>query len=775
MLQQDPGAAPGPLSSNSQPSEAQGAGSSFDLARGPQLDSPPPLAVLADRASDPQALESLRTMLLGARLGASLNNVGVSFRVRVPRADQVSVCIFASGEDTSPRLEVPLINLGDGSWGAHIAGLGAGTLYGYRAQGEYDPARELYFKSDAILFDPYARALTPDLKEWSLQRSPRPLGVVVPDEIFRGEVSPRPRHGPRDMRVVELHVKEATAAHPGVPEKLRGTFAGLAHPAFMAHLKEVLCCTSVKIMPVAYGMSERFLREKGLVNHWNYNPLSFFGLHPSYAAASDPLGQIVEFRQMVDEFHRNGIEVLLDVVYNHTGEGRLDPEQQSSANGPTVSLRGLDGRYYLHADGRGVNFTGCGNTVNCEYPDAQQLVRDSLRYLFDQLLVDGVRFDEAPVLGRRGGQYGHYFDKDHWGRVVGYNGNHSHNPLPPVGTKFIVEPWDCGPERDRHHLGNFPAGVLEWNIEYCQTVRRFWRGDAGVLRHFATQLYGGENIFGRDGRSPRDNILYVSVHDGFTLWDTWSYSQKHNEANGEQNRDGTDQNYSWNCGAEGPTGDRAINNLRLQMCYNSLATLFLSSGIPMLQLGDELGRSKQGNNNSYCQDNSLSHIDWSACERSERLKRFVQQLAQFRKENPGLCRDGYEGNIRLGEDHTWYRPDGQRMTREDWFDPERKVVGTFLSPHTVKDLGKGDRRYDTLLILFNAHDKEVRFRLPNLPQEEGRSYQQVFNTANLKDPFEVAEAIECESSFNLAPRSMVLLRLRESVNLEEAVDPLSEC
>jgi isoamylase len=606
------------------------------------------------------------------RAGAHAEGDGVRFAVFSSVADGVDVCVFdEGGRETRHPLE-----LGDGGvWHGHVPGAGHGTRYDFRFHGPWDPGAGLRCNAAKLLLDPYARAVSGGV-EWHpavdgddpTDSAPYVPRSVVSDEPFEWGDDRPPRTALADSVIYEAHVKGLTYLHPDVPEPLRGTYSGVAHPAVIEHLQG-LGVTAVELLPVHQFVHDGALVSRGLRNYWGYQPIGYFAPHNEYAAAGDV---VAEFKQMVRALHAAGLEVLLDVVYNHTAEGNQD--------GPTLCLRGLDNpAYYRLAEDRRyyVDDTGVGNTLDTHRPAALRLVMDSLRYWAQEMHVDGFRFDLAATLGRGASDFdpsGAFLD------AVGQD---------PVlsEVKLIAEPWDWG----GYDLGDFPAGWSEWNGRYRDTVRDFWRATPGTLADFATRLTGSSDLFGH-GRRPTASINLVTVHDGFTLNDLVSYDAKHNEANGEGNRDGNDDNRSWNCGAEGPTDDPSVLELRARQRRNLLATLLLSDGVPLLLGGDELGRTQRGNNNAYCQDNEISWVDWTQADRD--LFEFVARVCRLRREHDVFRRTRFfaAGELR------WLRPDGQPMEAADWSNPGARAVAA----------GGADG-----LLLVNAWWEPLSFRLPD--------------------------------------------------------------
>jgi isoamylase len=592
-------------------------------------------------------------------LGAHLDGDGVAFALYSGVADAVEVAIFdAGGGETRHALEQDERDV----WRGRVPGAGPGTRYGFRVHGPWEPAAGLRCNAAKLLLDPYARAISGGV-DWHpavYGDDPRDSAPYVPrsvvcDPVFDWGGDRPPGIALVDSVIYELHVKGFTRLHPGVPEGLRGTYAGLAHPAAIEHLTR-LGITAVELLPVHQFVHDAALVARGLRNYWGYQSIGYFAPHDEYSASGRDGEQVPEFKAMVRALHAAGIEVILDVVFNHTAEG--------DEHGPTLCLRGIDNpAYYRLPEDRSryVNDTGCGNTLDTHRPQGLRLVMDSLRHWVQEMHVDGFRFDLAASLGRATGDF------DPFGGFLDAVGQ---DPV-LAEVKLIAEPWDIG--KGGYELGDFPPGWSEWNGRYRDTVRDFWRGAPGMLADFATRLTGSSDLYGR-GRRPQASINLVTVHDGFTLTDLVSYDHKHNEANGEGNRDGTDDNYSWNCGAEGPTDDAAILALRARQRRNLLATLLLSEGVPLLVAGDEMGRTQGGNNNAYCQDNATSWVDWEAAAGERSLTQFVAGLIRLRGDAPVLHRTRFlaPGDLR------WLRPDGQPMGDADWSNPGARAVAVSL-------------------------------------------------------------------------------------------------
>ena len=650
------------------------------------------------------------------RLGATPDHKGVAFAVTAGvAAERVDVCLFDDAGNERDRL--PLSRGDDGVWRGRAEGAGPGTLYGLRVAGPHDPSAGRRFDAAKVLLDPYARAVgrTPTWHDAMFERggdtaAVAALGRVV-DDAFDWENDVRPRTAWDRTVIYEAHVKGLTKLHPGVPERLRGTYAGLACEPVIDHLKR-LGVTAVELMPVHAHVTERRLVEHGLTNYWGYNPLSYFAPHPAYAA--DPASAVAEFKGMVKALHAAGLEVILDVVYNHTCE-------RGHADGGTLSWRGLDdaGYYRLNEKGDYIDFTGCFNTLDLSSPPTLRMVMDSLRYWATEMRVDGFRFDLCAALARDAGG-----DFDARGPFL------SAVAQDPVlrDLKLISEPWDLGP--DGYQVGRFPPIWSEWNGVFRDGVRRFWRGGATGVGDIATRLAGSADRFDHDGRGVRAGVNFVTAHDGFCLLDLVSYNDKHNAANAEDNRDGHDHNESWNCGVEGPTDDAEVVKLRDRQRRNIFATMVLAQGVPMVLGGDELSHTQRGNNNAYCQDNELTWLDWNLDERSRDFLEFCREVLRVRAENATLRRRGFL----TGEDVTFLSPSGP-MAGDDWADANAKTLGMLLHGE------------EALLLLVNAHWDDVPFALP-----ESAGWEVLIDTAD--------QAWTGGERYPLAGRSLAVLRAR---------------
>ncbi len=642
-------------------------------------------------------------------LGATYDGDGTNFAVWSPDATACWVCVF-DDDGTEHRLQLP--ERTQGVWHGYVPGVRPGRRYGFRVDGPWHPRRGQAFNVDKLLLDPYARAIDGVLDPHPLVATaredgtrqvgddaayvPRSSVVVAGDAFDWGDDRP-PATAWNQTVIYEAHVKGLTWLHPEVPAELRGTFAGVAHPAVVGYLRD-LGITALELLPVQQFCSEPFLSDLGLVNYWGYNTVGFFAPHSAYSAGGSRGQQVDEFKAMVKALHAAGIEVILDVVYNHTAEG--------GPGGPTLSFRGLDGSYYLQSDGRYFDVTGCGNTVNASHPQVLQLVMDSLRYWVEDMHVDGFRFDLAPALCRNP------YDVDM--RAPFLTAVHQDPVLRRV--KLIAEPWDA--TGDGYRVGQFPPRWCEWNDRFRGTVRDFWRGGSGGVRDLATRFAGSSDLYADDGRLPFASVNFVTAHDGFTLRDLVSYDHKHNEANGQQGRDGTDDNRSWNCGVEGETDDPAVRSLRRRQAANLLATLVLSTGIPMITAGDECGRTQGGNNNAYCQDNETSWVRWDADKDWQHLRPLLTRLLRLRRSHPVLHqRYFFRGRPMNGSDNkdiTWLRPTGAEMTGDSWDDSAALTLGVFLAGDALRaTTAEGEEVTDTSYLLWlHAGDSPVDVTLP---------------------------------------------------------------
>jgi glycogen operon protein len=699
-------------------------------------------------------------------LGATWDGQGVNFALFSAHAARVELCLFDSPDAPRESARLTLPERTEDIWHGYIPAIGPGQLYGYRVYGPYAPAQGHRFNPHKLLVDPYARALfgplawdnalygyrvgSPytDLTIGKRDSAPYTPRSVVIDPAFDWGDDRRPNTPLHDSIIYEAHVKGLTMCHPEIPEALRGTYAGLASPPATAYLRE-LGVTAVELLPIHQFVDDQYLVDKGLTNYWGYQSLSFFAPEPRYASRVGPGEQVAEFKAMVRALHAAGIEVILDVVYNHTGEG--------NQLGPTLSFRGIDNaayyrlvpdnpRYYM-------DYTGTGNSLNTVHPRVLQLVVDSLRYWVTEMRVDGFRFDLARTLPR------------------GLNDADRLNPFfdiikqDPVlaQVKLIAEPWDVGP--DGYWVGRFPAPWAEWNGKYRDNVRKFWKGDAGQAAEFASRIMGSMDLYRHNGRRPYHSVNFITAHDGFTLRDLVSYNGKHNEANGEGNRDGDDHNNSWNMGVEGPTDDPAVREARLRQIRNFLATLLLSQGTPMLVAGDERGRTQGGNNNAYAQDNEVSWLDWDAATDPEaaELLAFTRELIALRRRHPVLHRRSFfQGAVTPGGaeyDVEWLSPDGQEVGPGLWNNPELRCFGLLLNGREMLEHDeRGQPTHDdVLLILFNAGHDPVPFILPDWPDDP--VWEVLVDTA---EPVSNVGRAPTSEVFQLQPRALVVLAERAS-------------
>ena len=654
-----------------------------------------------------------------APLGATWDGQGVNFALYAEHADAVDLCLFDARE---PDREVACLRLAEVTrhvWHGYVKGIRPGQLYGYRVHGPWQPEQGLRFNPAKLLIDPYARALAGQV-DWSapvfgyaiggadgdLGRDDQdsaagvPKGVVV-EPYFDWEGDRAPRTPLHRSVIYEVHVKGFTARHPELPEAVRGTYAALASDPVIDHLKQ-LRVTAVELLPVHAFVDDHYLVEKGLRNYWGYNTINFFSPDARYASVGDRGEQVAEFKAMVKALHRAGIEVIIDVVYNHTAEG--------NHLGPTFSFKGIaNPTYYrlMHDQPRYyMDYTGTGNSVNAENPQVLKLIMDSLRYWVLEMHVDGFRFDLAATLAREGAgpdRLSSFFDIIHQDPVLSQ-------------VKLIAEPWDVG--LGGYQVGNFPVLWAEWNDKYRDTVRRFWRGEHGQMSHLGYRITGSSDLYGDDGRSPNASINFVTAHDGFTLHDLVSYDHEHNQANGEENRDGHSENISHNYGVEGETDDPEIVALRERQKRNFLATLLFSQGVPMLCGGDELGRTQQGNNNAYCQDNEISWYDWDLDDRRRDLLEFTRRAVHLRHRHPALRRRKYfQGRPIHGhdiKDIVWFRPDGREMKHEEWQAGWVRAVGLRLDGRALDERNENGEPVvdDDLLLLLNAAPEPVEFTIP---------------------------------------------------------------
>jgi isoamylase len=706
-------------------------------------------------------------------LGATWDGAGVNFALFSENATGVELCLFDSIDAERESCRVTLNEHTDLVWHAYLPEARPGQLYGYRVHGAYEPQAGHRFNPHKLLVDPYAKAIAGDIK-WDdsvfgysigderadlsfdeRDSAPYVPKCVVVDPAFSWGNDTRPRTPWHKTLIYELHVKGFTKLHPEVPEELRGTYAGLAHPSVVEYLR-ALGVSAVELMPVHQFVSDKFIQDRGLTNYWGYNSIGFFAPDVRYSSSGTMGQQVAEFKTMVKTLHREGIEVILDVVYNHTGEG--------NHFGPTLAFRGIDNAaYYRLVPGQPryyMDFTGCGNTLNMVHPRTLQLMMDSLRYWVLEMHVDGFRFDLASALARElhdVDRLGSFFDIIHQDPVLSQ-------------VKLIAEPWDLG--EGGYQVGNFPVLWAEWNGVYRDNVRSFWRGDAGQLDDLAFRLTGSSDLYEKGGRRPYASVNFVTAHDGFTLRDLVSYNEKHNEANREENRDGHDNNVSYNYGVEGPTDDHEINAVRWRAMRNFLATLLLSQGVPMLVAGDETGRTQRGNNNAWCQDNEISWLDWNLDERRRELLEFTRRLIRIFNNHAVLRRRKFfQGRPVRGaeiKDISWLRPDGREMTGDDWRNEQARSLGVLLAGDAIDEVDERGRRVtgDTLLLLLNAHHRGVSFTLP--AHRQGVSWEQILDTRESTGLRKTRRTVRGGGTYRLEPRSLALLRLGTHATHDES-------
>jgi isoamylase len=696
-------------------------------------------------------------------LGATWLGNGVNFAIFSETATSVDLCLFDSVDAPQENMRIPVTEHTDQVWHVFLPDVKPGQLYGYRVNGPYDPKHGMRFNSSKLLLDPYAKAIAGEIN-WAdemfgyvvgdkledLTRDFRddawgmPKAVVI-DNAFDWGNDKRPGIPLHQSVIYEAHVKGFTKLSPNVPEELRGTYAGVGSAAAIEYLKE-LGVTAIELLPVHAYVDDKVLIDRGLRNYWGYNTIGFFAPEAKYSSSGAMGGQVTEFKAMVRNLHAAGLEVILDVVYNHTAEG--------NHLGPTLSFRGIDNPAYyrlLPEDVRlYMDFTGTGNTFNLLHPRTVQLVMDSLRYWVNDMHVDGFRFDLASTLARdqSGVNKLHaFFEIIHQDPVISQ-------------VKLIAEPWDVG--EGGYQVGNFPVLWAEWNGKYRDEVRRFWKGDEGRIGEMAYRLTGSPDLYQTTGRRPYASINFITAHDGFTLNDLVSYNEKHNEANGENNNDGDNNNHSWNCGAEGPTDDPKINTLRARQRRNFLTTLFLSQGVPMLCGGDEWGRTQKGNNNAYCQDNEISWLNWERDEKQNALLEFTKKLIRLRREHPVFRRPKFFQGRRIHgsdiRDVMWFNEGGNEISDEEWASPLVRCLEMLLSGDTVDVLNfQGEPiRDETFLLLLNGYHEPIPFVLPG---EEHVEWELILDTVDeegfLREPRKFASGDDVEVS----ARAAYLLKL----------------
>ncbi len=687
-------------------------------------------------------------------LGAAFDGRGTNFALFSEVAERVELVLV---DDRDRHTVVPLNEVDGFVWHGYVPDVGPGQRYGYRVHGPWDPGLGHRCNPAKLLLDPYSRAVDGQFDNHAslFERTPGApspadsaghtmLGVVTEPYFDWGDDRP-PRRPYADTVIYEAHVRGLTRTHPGIPPELRGTYAGLAQPAIIEHLT-ALGVTAVELMPVHQYVQDGVLLDRGLSNYWGYNTIGFFAPHNAYAAQGTRGQQVNEFKSMVKALHAAGLEVILDVVYNHTAEG--------NERGPTLSFRGIDNAsYYRLVDGDWAHYydtTGTGNSLLMRHPYVLQLIMDSLRYWVTEMHVDGFRFDLAATLARQ------FHEVD---RLSAFFDLIQQDPV-ISRVKLIAEPWDVG--EGGYQVGNFPPLWSEWNGKYRDAVRDFWRGEPGSLGEFASRLTGSSDLYAHSRRRPRASVNFVTAHDGFTLRDLVSYNDKHNEANGEGNRDGESHNRSWNCGVEGGTSDPAVRRLRARQQRNFLATLMLSQGIPMLGHGDELGRTQGGNNNAYCQDNEVSWIDWGLTDEQRALADFTRYVIGLRAAHPVLRRRRFfRGETATHPDQplpdlVWLLPDGREMTDDDWQRPDAHSVAVFLNGDAIAEPdGCGQPvTDDSFLMLLNAYWEPVEFHLPD--NTHGERWTTLIDTSEPQDPPDESEH-KAGTALLVERRSLVLL------------------
>ena len=692
-------------------------------------------------------------------LGATYTGSGTNFAIFSEAAELIELCLF-DADGSESRIALPEVDAF--IWHGFVPSVEPGQLYGFRVHGPHDPGNGLRCNPNKLLIDPYAKAISgafswdqcvfgynfgdPDSRNDEDSANHMPKSVVI-NPFFDWDNDRPPGHEYADSVIYEAHVKGLTNSHLGIPDRERGTYAGIAHPAIIEHLKS-LGVTAIELMPVHHFANDSALIERGLSNYWGYNTIAFFAPDPKYSSSATPGGQVQEFKAMVRALHEAHIEVIIDVVYNHTAEG--------NHLGPTLSMRGIENSaYYRLVDDDKrfyMDYTGTGNTLNVGHPHTLQLLMDSLRYWVTEMHVDGFRFDLASTLARE------FYDVD---KLATFFELVQQDPVVSQ-VKLIAEPWDVGP--GGYQVGGFPPQWTEWNGKYRDTMRAFWRGDDATLGEFASRLTGSADLYEHTGRRPVASVNFVTCHDGFTLRDLVSYNEKHNEANCEGNADGESHNRSWNCGAEGPTEDPEVNALRARQQRNLIATVLLSQGVPMLCHGDELGRTQHGNNNAYCQDNDLSWIDWAAADSG--LLEFTRIVSALRAAHPVFRRRRFfnglpvrRRGVEAQSDISWFAPDGTEMTDEGWDAGFGKAIAVHYNGLGIPDRDERNMPItdDSFLLCFNAHHEPVEFTLP--PEEFGTEWIPVVDSAAESQTDEGA-AVPAGATITLAGRSMVALQTR---------------
>ena len=691
-------------------------------------------------------------------LGATWDGQGVNFALFAENATGVELCLFEEAMGKTQTVIVPMTERTHHMYHVYLPDIKPGQLYGYRVHGPYDPLNGHRFNPAKLVIDPYAKAVAgtiswdnslfgyelgqeeEDLKISDSDSAPFIPKCVVVDDSFDWGGDRAPKVPYHQSVIYETHVKGFTKMHPEIPKEIQGTYAAMGHPVTIAYLKKI-GVTAVELLPVHHFVADRHLVEKGLTNYWGYNSIGFFAPDARYSSSGVRGEQVTELKTMVRELHKAGIEVILDVVYNHTAEG--------NHLGPTLSFKGIDNvSYYRLMDEKRFynDYTGTGNTLRANLPNVLRLMMDSLRYWIQQMHVDGFRFDLASTLARElheVNKLSSFFDVIHQDPVISQ-------------VKLIAEPWDVG--EGGYQIGNFPPGWTEWNGKYRDCIRDYWRGADSMLGEFAARFTGSPDLYQDDNRRPTASINFITAHDGFTLNDLVSYNEKHNEANGEDNKDGESHNRSWNCGVEGPTDKKEVLQLRQRQKRNFLSTLFLSQGVPMLVAGDEMGRTQKGNNNAYCQDNEISWVDWTQAD--QELIQFTSDLIEMRKNHPAFCRrKWFQGQPIKGvgvEDIAWFLPDASEMTDEHWNNSFAKSLGVYFNGkgiHTVNPKGEPVVD-DSFYVIFNAHHEPLDYLLP--PEKYGSQWKKILDTAAGK--VSETQAFKPGDKLKVEGRSIIVLQ-----------------
>lgn len=704
--------------------------------------------------------------------GATVRGRGVNFSLFSENATSVEVCLFHRPDDTEPFAVLPLREQTALTWHGYVPGLKPGQLYAYRVDGPYEPEMGHRFNRNKLLLDPYAKAIAGDvvwndaLFGYTVGNQAEDLSFdsrdsseylpkcVVIDPAFSWKNDNSPAIPWNETIIYETHVKGFTKLHPDIPEDERGTYSGLASEPVITYLGK-LGVTAVELLPVQQHVNNRILVERGLLNYWGYNTIGFFAPDCRYCSSGNLGQQVTEFKRMVQALHKADIEVILDVVYNHTAEG--------NHLGPTLCFRGIDNASYYNLSPEAprymMDFSGCGGSFNMRHSRVLQFIMDSLRYWAVEMHVDGFRFDLAAALARE------FFEVD---KLATFFDIIAQDPVLSQ-VKLIAEPWDLGP--GGYQVGNFPHLWTEWNGKYRDTVRKFWKGDDGVLSDLGFRLTGSSDLYETSDRKPLASINFITCHDGFTLRDLVSYQQKHNEANREDNRDGADENHAWNCGVEGPSQSVEINTLRIRQMKNMLATLVLSQGVPMLFSGDEFGRSKQGNNNTYCQDNEFSWVNWELDDEAKDLHAFTEMLVKLRKAHPTFRRKKFfQGKMLLGgfaRDLHWNRPDGSEMGENDWNNNWTRSLGLLIPGGGIDDVNRRGKRIidDTFYLLMNGHYEPVAFRMPRAKVV----WHRVFDTS---DPDMSPRMLQPQASYLMKSRSFALFCKPRRANIFRLFRPV---